>query len=65
MESQVLLSYSPFGERTECADVVILEDSIFEYEEIFSVTLSTTDTDVSIPTPLASVVIVDSTSKWS
>lgn len=44
----VVLSYSPFGSRTQCTDIIIIEDDVLEFAvEPFLITLSVSDPDVT------------------
>ena len=58
---------SPESNFEACFNLSIIDDDIFEPEEDFFLTISTTDVDAIIDTPSASVVIQDDDGelKWN
>ena len=58
-----VLTFSP-GVNESCTTIIpIVDDTVLENDEVFSVTLSTTDSDVSIDPSSATVTIVDNDGK--
>ena len=58
-----VLTFSP-GVNESCTTVFpIVDDSVLESDEVFSVTLSTTDSDVSLDPASATVTILDNDGK--
>ena len=58
-----VLTFSP-GVNESCTTIIpIVDDSVLESDEVFSVTLSTTDSDVSLDPASATVTILDNDGK--
>ena len=58
-----VLTFSP-GVNESCTTIIpIVDDSVLESNEVFSVTLSTTDSDVSLDPISATVTILDNDGK--
>ena len=58
-----VLTFSP-GVNESCTTIIpIVDDSVLENDEVFSVTLSTTDSDVSLDPASATVTILDNDGK--
>ena len=58
-----VLTFSP-GVNQSCTTIIpIVDDSVLESDEVFSVTLSTTDSDVSLDPISATVTILDNDGK--
>ena len=53
-----VIIFSP-GINESCTMIPIVDDSVLENDEVFSVILSTTDSDVSLDPSSATVTIVD------
>lgn len=57
------LLFLPIGPTESCVQIVLLEDSIVENDEVFSVVLESTDPDVVLSPTSARVTIVDDDGK--
>ena len=54
------------GDMSEqCASITIQDDTILEYDELFSIHLNTTDDDVKVLKKYSSIDVVDDDSKCS
>ena len=60
VETTVLLTFAPLSSPQQCADVTILDNTIFEGEEMFSAQLLPTDgTTIVLDPGTATVTITD------
>lgn len=63
--TDVVVTFDPTSSSSSCFDVSVLDDSIVEPNEGFSLELTTNDTAALLPILSVSVTIVDNDGKWA